>query len=305
LLVRAGLAAAAGALALTSAPPPAAACSCPGRISYLWLPTPAVPGSAAAPPLVMAPSTADIRIQDGAGQEIPVQALLEMPRLGLCDMPLFLIAPATDRWHAGEYRLVRAADAHAFQLSGQALVPVPAALSVDLQVETHDPRTPSGPACADPKIDGRPFSRTAHLAFTFSAPAAATPLFVTVAVPDPATPGGLAHSTFIRPLDAFRPDRMELPLEDGAESCAVVTVWDSTAAVVLADSLCADQAPQSRNVPVQALVPGTTTIVREGCGCRSAGRVQDAGGGALMLAAVLGLMLAACRRRPNTNTRTG
>lgn len=269
LSARVAIAAGALAIACALAPRTAAACSCFIPAARLVWPPPGGNHPAALPLLITAPSEADIRVEDDAGRPVPLRRLIELPYLGLCGMPQFLIALDEEPVRPGHYRLVRGPDnADEIELTVQALGPVAADVSVTLAVETHDALTPVDSLCADNKIAGRPFSRTAHLSFDFAGAPAAAAMFAAVAVSDPQTPDGLAQSMLIRPTDpTFGGWLVDLPLEDGAESCATATVWDATGRVVLDDKLCTAQAPETRSVGVRALVPVGSPIVARGFGC--------------------------------------
>jgi len=323
--LRAALTVAACAAALALPPRAASACSCIRAGARLLSPAPGAASSPGLPLLVTAPTDADIHIEDAGGQPIPSRGVLDLPRLGLCEMPWFLIGPDAHPWSAGSYRLVRGPDdADAFELTAAGVGTLPAALSVTLSVETHDPITLFGSECADPKISERPFSRTATLSFEFSGAAEAAPMYVTAMVSDPQTPGGLGDSTRIRPLGTTGPDRIRLPLEDGADACATVSVWNATGRVELTDTLCAAAGPETRSVDVQALVPaGPSPIVATNAfaprGCSAAG---GADARPSLSVAILSAALAFTRiwrkrrvpgrilrawppRRPITSTRTG
>jgi hypothetical protein len=321
--LRALVAIAAGALAIACAlaPRTATACSCGLRAAWLVCPPPGGSHPVALPLLITAPSETDIRIEDDAGQSVPLRRLIELPYLGLCGMPQFLIALDEEPVRPGRYRLVRGPDdGDEIELTAQALGPVPADLSVTLAVESHDALTPVGSVCADHKIDGRPFSRTAHLSFDFAATPGAAAMFATVAVSDPQTPGGLAQSMLLRPTDPTIGEWLiDLPLEDGAESCATATVWDATGKIVLADKLCTAEAPETRSVGVRALVPAGSPIVARGFGCSVAAGHCHGGASLMALLSVAfaflrirrpphspGRMLRRCRLRPpRTSTPTG
>jgi hypothetical protein len=209
----------------------------------------------------------------------------------------------------GEYRLARApGDADAFVLTAGAFTTVAADLEVSLTVESHDPIRPEGSLCADRKIDGRPFTRTAHVSFALSARDEAAPLYVTVTVPDPATPGGLAHSSLIRPLATTGPDIIELPLEDGAEPCADVMAYDAAGRPAVIDRLCAPEKPETHMLRTWTVVPVVEPagLERGGWGCAAAGGGHRSSTAALAILAALGIIVCAWRPRPrNTSTRTG
>jgi len=287
-------------LASLLAPPPASACSCAIRAPRLSWPPPGARHAASLPLLISAPAETEIRIEDSTGRLMPLRRLVELSYLGLCARPEVLVALDDEAPVVpGRYRLVRSPDdVDDIELTADALGPVAAALSVTLSVEAHDAITPVDSLCADPKIDGRPFSRTAHLAFDFSAPAGAAAMYATAVVDDPQTPGGLAQSMLLRPVDpTLGAWLVDLPLEDGADACATVTVWSATGAVILADRLCAADAPATRAVALPALVPVGSPIAARGFGCSVATGQHQAR--AWLPAALLSVALAFLRiRRP-------
>ena len=248
------------------------------------------------PLLISAPSEADIHIEDGAGRRIPLRRLVELPYLGLCAMPQFLIAVDEAPVVPGRYRLVRGPDdADDIDLTAMPFVPVAAELSATLSVEAHEAITPVGSLCARSQMNGRPFSRTAHLSFYFSAPVGAAPVFAMAVVDDPQTPGGLGQAIMLRPTDQTPgAGSFDLPLEDGADTCATVTVWDAVGGVALIDRLCAASAPETRTVGVRALVPADSPITNRGCSCSASGP-----GGSLRAALPIALLAVAFALRRN------
>ena len=304
----------AGALAtvLAFAPRAAAACSCALPRPQL-VPTTADGTFPAALPLLLAsPPEAFLNIENDAGEPMSTHRLVQVPRLGLCEMPWFLIAFDDRPVTPGEYRLVRApADAAAFVLTAGDFTAVAADLTVSLTVEAHDPITPADSLCADPKIAGRPFSRTAHLSFALDARAEAMPLLVTATVADPETSGGLAHTVLVHPNGPAGPDLLDLPLEDGASACADVTAMDAAGRIALLDRLCAaPDAPETHALQTWAVVPLVQPTGLEpgrGCAVSGGGRRPEA---ALVILSALGIIVFAWRRRSqtvkaSTSTRTG
>jgi hypothetical protein len=296
------------ALACALAPRAATACSCIRPRPQLLATTPDGTFPAALALRLASPPDAFFEVQDANGRTIPNRRLVQLPRLGLCEMPWFLIALDDDPVAAGEYRLARApGDADTFVVTAGAFTTVGADLEVSLTVETHDPITPADSLCADLKISGRPFTRTAHLSFALSARDEAAPLYVTATVPDPATPGGLAQSSLIRPLATTGPDIIELPLEDGAEPCADVMAYDAAGRIAVIDRLCAPEKPETHKLRTWTVVPVVEPagLERGGWGC------AVAGGGrhpiaALAILAALGIIVCTWRPRPrNPSTRTG
>jgi hypothetical protein len=275
--------------------------------------------SAVLPLWIEAPSLADIRIEDSAAASIPIWSPLEMPTFGSCAMPWFLIVPEDAPWSTGRYRLVRGPDdADSFQLTGGELSESEIVLTVTLSVETHDPIDPLDSLCASPRDDPRPFSRTAHVSFGTSASADALPMFATAVVDDPLGAGSIATSNWVRPIPGSDLDSLiDLPLEDGADACATVSVRDRASAAVLAERLCAADAPETRAFLVRDLVAAGPALVPGGFGC-SVAPDGPAGLRALALSAALAFvriwrgprrarrMLRPWRARPPiTGTRTG
>ena len=288
----------------------------------MLFPGPGGAGPAAFPLLIMGRDDAAFHIEDAASRTIPLRRTLTLPNLGLCATPWFFITPEGEAWAPGTYRLVRGPDdADTFTLTAGELAPADAVdLSVTLTVEANDPLIFSGSSCADRKVLGRMFPHTAHLFFEVSASVGA-PLFATAVVADPNTPGGLAQTAYLGWLEGDVPIiTSNLPLADGVDPCAAVTVWDRAGGLLLADTLCATtSSPTTILTRVRPLRPARSAIVDRGFGCSAAGTGADprASLSVLLLSAALaflriwrrprsvGRMLRACRPRPITSTRTG
>jgi hypothetical protein len=297
------------ALALTLAPRAAAACTCALPRPQLLATNPAGTFPAALPLLLASPPESLLEIQNDAGRLMPTHRVAQFPRLGLCETPWFFVAFDEDPVPPGEYHLVRGVnDAPAFVLTEGEFTAVAADLTVSLTVETHDPITPADSLCADPKIAGRPFSRTAHLSFALAARAEAVPMVVTATVADPETPGGLGHATLVRPIGPTGPDLVDLPLEDGAEACADLTALDGSGRIALVDRLCATDVAATHTLRTWAVVPVVQpTGLERDRGCAVAGGDRRAES-ALVISLALGIIVCAWRpraRETNTSTRTG
>jgi hypothetical protein len=308
--VRSAIAAGTLALALALAPRAAGACTCAAPRPQLLATAPDGTFPAALPMVLVSPPDAFFEIQDAAGAAATIHRLVELPRLGQCETPWFLIAIDEDQVTPGEYRLARApGDVSPFVRTAGAFTSVSADLTVSLTVETHAPITPNASTCADPKIVDRPYARTAHLSFALAARADAVPMFVTATVPDPKTPEGLADSIVVRPIGPTGPDLLDLPLEDGADPCADVMGFDGAARLVQVDHLCAPNAPETHALHTRVVVPlvEPTGLERENRGCAVATPDRPSSALAILAAlAALGIMVCACRRRPrHTSTRTG
>jgi len=297
------------ALAAALAPRAAAACSCLTPRPRLMPTTPDRTFPAALPLLLSSPPEVFLNIEDAAGNPMPTHRVVQLPQLGLCETPWFLVAFDADPVPPGEYRLLEAPpDASTFVLTAGAYTAVAADLTVTLTVEAHDPITPSDDLCADPKISGRPFSRTAHLSFALAARAEARPMLVTAKVADPETPDGLANTTLIHPMGSAGPDLLDLPLEDGAEACADLQAVDAAGRIALIDRLCAADAPATHKLRTWTVVPVVEpTGLERGRGCAVAGGDRRAES-ALAFLSALGIIVCAWRPRPrsrDTSTRTG
>ena len=299
------------ALAAALAPRAAAACSCATPRPQLLATTPDGTFPAALPLLVSSPPEAFLDIEDAAGTPMPTHRVAQFPRLGLCESPFFLVAFDADPTPPGEYHLVRSpTDAPTFVLTAGEYTAVSADLTLSLTVETHDPPIiPAGSLCADPKISGRSFSRTAHLSFALAARAAAAPLILTATVADPQTPDGLAQTTLVYPLDSAGPALLELPLEDSVDACADLTAMDGAGRIALIDRLCATDAPETTHtLRTWTIVPLVQpTGLERGRGCAVAGGDRRPESALVFLSALM-LIVCAWRPRPrnaNTSTRTG
>jgi hypothetical protein len=254
------------------------------------------------PFVVRAPSHGAIRIEDPAGRPVPLIPVLQLPMLGLCGLPLFLVAPASPPAPGAPYRLVpvfgptpgldppAGLPGWPFEVTEQPVRLLTADLTLMISAFEHEPVIPSGSVCADPKIDGRPFSKRVLVTVSVRP---AVDLIVSAGVSDPAT-GEIADSTYVPAVGAREDEALiELPLYDDLDPSVRVTVWDRAGVLLFAETLPPSlEEPRTRVSQVIVSAIDLPPPLARASGCQVVGALPPGEAASLILVGAL-LLLAA------------